>query len=329
MLFYSWYESLAMLAAAIAVDWLVGDPRRLTHPVVFIGRLIGFLERRLRGTAKPERESPAALRFKGAVLAFLTVGLVFAVMWLFVWISREIHPWLGYAVNIWFISATIAVKGLKDAALLVYKPLAGGNLPQARTCVGYIVGRDTDGLNEAEITRAAVETVAENTVDAVISPLVFALLGGAPLAMAYRASNTLDSMVGYKNDRYLHFGWASARWDDVLNWVPARLTGLLLALAALITPGLSSVRAVRSMAVFASRHPSPNSGIPESAVAGALGVELGGRNVYGGLVSERAKLGWPLRVLNRNDIVLTVDLLYKVSYFVLGGCICALVPVLL
>lgn len=329
MLFYSWYETLAMVAAAIAVDWLIGDPRRLTHPVIFIGRLIRFLERRLRRNAKPETESPAALRTKGAVLTFVTVGLSFAVMWLIIGISRQIHPWLGYAVNTWFISATIAVKGLKDAAMLVYKPLAEGNLAEARTSVGYIVGRDTGGLDEAEITRAAVETVAENTVDAVVSPLVFAFLGGAPLAMAYRASNTLDSMVGYKNDTYLHFGWASARWDDLLNWAPARLTGALLTLAALMTPGLSAVRAVRSMAVFASRHPSPNSGIPESAVAGALGVELGGRNLYGGMVSNRAKMGWPLRILDRNDILASVGLLYKVSYFVMGGCICALVPVLL
>src|SRR5690606_11356227 len=139
----------------------------------------------------------------------------FAVVWGCCQALAWVHPWLGYAAHTWLIATTIAVKGLKDAAMLVYKPLAEGDLSDARKYVGYIVGRDTDELSEAEVSRAAVETVAENTVDAFVSPIVFALLGGAPLAMLYRATNTLDSMVGYKNEKYLYFGWASARLDDV------------------------------------------------------------------------------------------------------------------
>jgi adenosylcobinamide-phosphate synthase len=205
--------------------------------------------------------------------------------------------------------------------MLVYRPLAAGDLEQARKYVGYIVSRDTAAMDEKDAARAAVETVAENTVDAFVSPFLFALIGGAPLAILYRAANTLDSMVGYRSDRYVHFGWASARFDDVLNYVPARISGLLLAFAALISPGQSAVRAVKAIAVFAGRHPSPNSGIPESAVAGALGIELGGRNVYFGRVSERARLGWPLRPLAAIDIVMAIRLLYIVSIIVFAGVV--------
>lgn len=373
MIFYSWHEITAMLLAAIVLDWLVGDPRWLTHPVILIGKWIRLLERRLLGPAtggkahaggaapgsepetaradgsaaaprtgsaasggpradraaagaggKAEAQAAREQRLKGVLLAASTVLLSFALMWLVSYISERIHPWLGYAVNTWFISTTIAIKGLKDAAYLVYEPLESGKLDEARKYVGYIVGRDTAHLDEAEVTRATVETVAENIVDAVVSPLFYALLGAAPLAMLYRASNTLDSMVGYKSDKYRYFGWASARWDDVLNWLPARLTGMLLVLVALVTPGWSARRSFAAIRAFARLHPSPNSGIPESAVAGALGIELGGTNVYGGVVHERARMGWPLRPRSRRDIVSAVGMLYGVSYFLAGGLLCAL-----
>src|SRR5690606_18132144 len=145
----------------------------------------------------------------------------------------------------------------------------------------------------------------------------------------YRAANTLDSMVGYKNDKYLEFGWASARLDDVLNYVPARLTGFLMLVVFLFSRSWSARRAFRSIREFASRHPSPNSGIPESAAAGAIGIELGGVNRYGDVVSERARLGWPLRERNRDDIVQTVRICYGVSYLTAGGILCALVIIVL
>lgn len=324
MLLYSWEEALWMALAAIVTDWVVGDPswRWLTHPVVWIGRWIGWLERQLRGAGRPL--PPGSLRRRGMALTALTIGLAFALMYVIVWAASWVHPWLGYAVNVWFISTTIAVKGLKQAAMAVYVPLREGRLDEARTFTGYIVGRDTTKLDEPELTRATVETVAENIVDAFVSPVCYALLGGAPLAMLYRATNTLDSMVGYKNDKYLHFGWASARWDDVLNYVPARLAGLLLVLWAYCVPGLSGRRAAKAVLRFAKLHPSPNSGIPESAAAGALGIELGGVNVYHGRVSERARMGWPLRERGRDDIVRTAGMLYGVSYLMAGGLlICA------
>lgn len=327
MLWFSLEETIGMLLAALVIDWLVGDPPWPTHPVILIGRWIRWLEGRLRSGEEAGGWSRGKLKRRGVVLTAATVVLTAAVTGGVVWGLHEVHPWLGLAANTWLISTTIAVKGLKDAALLVYRPLSRGNMADARKYVGYIVGRDTDRLDESGITRAAVETVAENTVDAVVSPLIFALLGTAPLAMAYRASNTLDSMVGYRNEKYLHFGWASARWDDLLNLLPARLTALLIVLAAACpgTSGGSPVLACRSVLRFARLHPSPNSGFPEAAVAGALGVELGGRNTYGGKVSDRARMGWPLRPLVKEDMVRTVRLLYRVSYLIAGGCICALV----
>ncbi|MEK8127017.1 adenosylcobinamide-phosphate synthase CbiB [Paenibacillus filicis] len=319
MLFFSWEEALWMALAAIVTDWIIGDPawRWLTHPVVLIGRWIAWFEIRLRpqGLALSAR----SLRVRGIGLTAVTVGLSFAVITAIVWLTSWIHPWLGYAANVWFISTTLAVKGLKQAAMAVYVPLQNGELEEARKYTGYIVGRDTTKLEEPELTRATVETVAENIVDAFVSPLCYALLGGAPLAMLYRATNTLDSMVGYKNEKYADFGWASARWDDVLNYIPARLAGLLLILWAYAVPGLSGNRSARSVLRFAKRHPSPNSGIPESAAAGALGIELGGVNVYHGRVSERARMGWPLRERQRDDIAGAVRMLYGVSYLIAGG----------
>lgn len=321
MMFYSLEELLLLTAAAIIIDWIFGDPKWPTHPVIWIGRLIRLLERLLA----PERREgyPNIVKLLGVVLTATTLLISFGVMWGLVWTANAIHPWLGYVLSVWFISTTIAVKGLKDAAMLVYKPLIAGRLDEARKYVGYIVGRDTDKLDEREVARATVETVAENTVDALVSPILFALIGGAPLAMLYRATNTLDSMVGYRNDKYIHFGWCSARTDDVLNYIPARITGLLLALSALASPGMKAGQAMRAIIKFARFHPSPNSGIPESAVAGALGFELGGTNVYFGKSSERARMGWPLRPLQPNDIRLTVRLLYSVSVILLTGVIVA------
>ncbi|MGO4344449.1 adenosylcobinamide-phosphate synthase CbiB [Paenibacillus sp. MCAF9] len=319
MMIYSIKELLLLSAAAIAIDWIVGDPKWPTHPVIWIGRLIRLLERLLA----PERlkEHPAAVRGLGVVLTVVTLVVSCGAMWFIIWAADAIHTWLGYAVSAWFISTTLAVKGLKEAAMLVYHPLVEGRLDEARKYVGYIVGRDTAKLDEREASRAAIETVAENTIDALVSPLLFALIGGAPLAMLYRATNTLDSMVGYRNEKYKYFGWCSARTDDVLNYIPARITGVLLTLSSLFDQRMKAKQAWLAIRTFAHLHPSPNSGIPESAVAGALGIELGGLNSYFGVISERARMGWPTRQLEPNDIVLSVRLLYSVSFILFAGVI--------
>lgn len=271
---------------ALFVDCLVGDPQWITHPVILQGRLITYLENKLY---RPTY-SPLCLKILGAVVVFLTVGGVWITTWLAVSLTRRIHPLFGALVAIWLASTTIAQKGLAMAALPIAKALDEKDIPLAQTLTGQIVGRDTRQLNGHEFTRATIETVAENTVDAITAPLFYALLGGAPLAMAYRAANTLDSMLGYKNERYLDFGFAAARFDDIVNYIPARLSGLLLPLAARFC-GLNTKGSWEIMKRDAKKHPSPNSGILEAGFAGAMDITLGGKNVYGEVVSLRALLG--------------------------------------
>lgn len=294
--------------AAVVLDLLIGDPRWLPHPVIGMGKLIGAVERRIRLYVT----SPRGLKRAGLLLPIIVVGSSFALTWLLITAFTRIHPWLGIGAEVVLIASTIAIKGLRDAGLEVYRYLRSGELAHARRSLGMIVGRDTAHLDEPEIVRGTVETVAENIVDAVVSPLFYAWIGGAPLAMAYRAVNTLDSMVGYKNERYAQLGWASARLDDAANWIPARLTaGLLVAASALMS--LAWKRALYIARRDARKHPSPNSGFPEAAVAGALGIRLGGENSYQGVVSFRAYMGDPDRPLRAEDIRTTTHLLLAVS----------------
>lgn len=299
----------ALIVLAIVIDLVVGDPRSLPHPVVLIGRFISAFERLWnRGTAQQRRVS-------GFMLTIFVVGGVWGISGLLLILLAALHPGLALIAELWLLSTTIAIKGLDDAARAVIKPLTQGDLPAARKALGMIVGRDTQNLGEAEITRGTVETVAENTVDGITAPLFFALIGGAPLALAYKAVNTLDSMVGYKNQRYADFGFASAKLDDVANWIPARVTALCLWLAGLLmnVSGVLSLRwkgALSGTCRDAPRHPSPNAGWPEAMVARLLGVQLGGTNVYQGVVSQRATLGEPLEVLQVTHITATVRLMH-------------------
>lgn len=324
---YSLTEICWIVLAAIIIDRIVGDPYHLPHPVIWIGRFIQRMEYFLLNRWKNSDGGARNAKVRGMYLLTATLFVSFIMTYVVVKLAAWVHPWLGYAVQAWLISTTLAVKGLVDAAKGVYDALKSGEIYQARRLVGEIVGRDTEQLDEPEIVRATVETVAENTVDAFVSPLVFALIGGAPLAMLYRATNTLDSMVGYKNEKYIHFGWASARWDDVLNWLPARLTGLLLIIASLLYRSLSAKRAFRAILRFSRLHPSPNSGIPEAAVAGAIGIRLGGRNVYGKRVSQRPYLGWELQSKRCAHILLANQLLIRVSDLCCGGLICMIIAV--
>lgn len=286
-----------LILAAFAVDAAAGDPRWLTHPVVYMGRATEGLERRLRRTGLP-------LRPAGVLLTLTLVVGAWAVTWVLIRAAGAVHPWLGAAVHVWLFSTTLAARSLAEHAMAVWRPLVAGDLSQARERLSWVVGRDTDRLAPSEIVRGAVETVAESSCDGVIAPLFWGMVGGAPLAMAYKAANTLDSMVGHKDERYLEFGWASARFDDLLNLIPARLSAGLLALAAL------SPRALATAWRDARKHPSPNSGWSEAALAGALGVQLGGLNYYDGVPEQRALMGEPLRGLEPGDIPRTVRLMY-------------------
>jgi adenosylcobinamide-phosphate synthase len=284
-------ELAALLFGAILLDLAIGDPRWLPHPVVTMGRLIDALERRWN------RGPPQARRLKGFLLTGCVVAIVYAVTWGVLAVLAWLHPWLGLVGELLLLASALAIKGLREAALAVAKPLARGDLDAARRAVSMIVGRDTESLDEAGITRATVETVAENCVDGITAPLFWALLGGAPLALAYKAVNTLDSMVGYRSERYADFGYASAKLDDLANWLPARLTALAMWLSALAMPGAHTRGALAGARRDAPGHPSPNAGWPEAMMAYLLGVQLGGTNHYGGRVSERAVLGLPLEPL--------------------------------
>lgn len=296
-----------MLAASVLLDLLIGDPRWLPHPVIWMGKAISGLEAAIRRRV-PARRYKAA----GVLLPLCVAGGAFLLTWAAVWLLARVSPWLAAAASVVLIATTIAAKGLRQAGLDVKAALDGGDLPASRRALSMIVGRDTADLPAHEVARGAVETVAENIVDAVISPLFYALIGGAPLAMAYRAVNTLDSMVGYKNEKYIHLGWASARLDDIANYIPARITALLLIAAAWLQR-LDAGRAWRAVRRDAQRHPSPNSGFPEAAVAGALGIRLGGENVYHGVKSFRAYMGERTRETEPGDIKQAARLLYAAT----------------
>ncbi|MCK8825518.1 adenosylcobinamide-phosphate synthase CbiB [Fuchsiella alkaliacetigena] len=307
-------ESVIIILLALLVDLVVGDPEFLPHPVQIIGKFIDDGEQKLRELVSSELGE----RLAGLLLALTTILLTWISTYFLIMLIRELYWGLYMVVSILLLSTTFSVKGLAGAAKEIYRYLAAGELGLAREKVGWIVGRDTEGLSSTEVVRATVETVAENTVDGVLSPIFFACLGGVPLAMTYKAVNTLDSMLGYKNEDYLYFGWAAARIDDLANWIPARISGLLLSLAAffLKRKGLASLKMVFR---DAKKHPSPNGGYPEAAVAGALGVRLGGTNYYQGQASFREYLGDDNRVLENQDIRDTIYLMYITTFlFVLS-----------
>lgn len=305
---------LAVLLGFI-LDQIIGDPRSWPHPVVGIGRGISILEHKLN------QGSPEALRRKGVVLTFLIVGSSYLLTWGVVFLGNIIHPILGLVLSTYLIFTTLAGKSLLDAGQNVLLPLAKGDLSEARTQLSWLVSRDTTKLSEGEIARGTVETLAENFVDGILSPLFYAALGGAPLAMAFKAVSTLDSMVGYKNERYLDFGWFSARTDDWANYLPARLSVPILLLAGKLR-GMLVPHAYRMWQRDASGHPSPNGGNPESVVAGLLGIRLGGINIYHGQIHHRAEMGDALHQVNAHDIIRCRELVKTATWV-------SLIPILI
>jgi len=291
--------SAQVLVLAYALDLLVGDPRWLPHPVRFIGSAISALERLFRRFVfSPAGERAAGIALVLAIVLpvyFLTDGLV----QLLAIVSARFSPIAGTAVLVVLAATTIATRGLLQSAGLVIASIREGNRESARQHVSMIVGRDTRELSEKGVLRATIETLAENLSDGVVAPLLYMALGGLPLAMAYKAVNTLDSMVGYKNERYRSFGWASARLDDAANYIPARLSGLIIVasvfLFTLVRNTGSAITAARRaffmMVRDGRKHPSPNSGMPEAAMAGALDVRLGGPSQYGGVVCDKPFIG--------------------------------------
>lgn len=297
-----------LLPAALLFDCLIGDPRSALHPVVLIGNMIAFLEKRLRCPG----HSPAMKQAAGLAMVIIVLTVTYGCMW---WVTQWLKLWLpgiAFGVNALLLSFTISPRSLAAAGREIRNNLVLGKLADARFKVGWIVGRDTDRLSAAEVTRATVETVAENIVDGVISPLFYAALGGVPLAFLYRAVNTLDSMIGYKNEKYVDFGRVAARVDDVFNYFPARITGFLIVVAAFWLR-LNARGAAAMLGRDAAKHPSPNSGWAEAGVAGALGIRLGGENYYGGIRSFRAYMGDPHHPLAARHIDQTITIMYAVT----------------
>ena len=289
------------LLAAAVVDALLGDPHWLPHPVRVMGRCIAWCDHGVRRICR----SAINLRLAGICLAIGLPTVIFVLAAVIIEEAKQVAEWLGSALSIIMAWMTLAARDLWDHAHAVDSPLQTGNLSAARRAVGMIVGRDTAGLSPSEVARATVETVAESSADGVVAPLLYLAIGGAPLALAYKAINTLDSMIGHRDTRYADFGWASARLDDLANWIPARLAAMLLILGAgLMTRQRESV--CRGWRVFirdGGKHPSPNSGRPEAAMAGVLGVRLGGTNFYDGIPHNRPTLGLDGRCVEPNDIV--------------------------
>ena len=293
--------------AAFILDCLIGDPRSKFHPVVLIGNLIAWLEKRFY-----RAEDSNMTKFSMGFLLMLLVLLIsYDVAWGVVTAAAG-ESWLSYGVQALLLSFTISPRSLAAAGKEIQQYLWADDLAEARKKVGWIVGRDTQSLDASEVTRATVETIAENIVDGIIAPFFFFFLGGVPLAVAYRAANTMDSMIGYKNDKYLYFGRAAARLDDVLNYIPARITGILLVLAAGILR-LDMKNAWRIMRRDAAQHPSPTGGFPEAATAGALGIRLGGMNSYFGKPHFRAYMGDPLETLAAPHITGAIRLMYTAT----------------
>lgn len=305
------------LCAGVCADALAGDPRCLPHPVVYIGKLIVWLEQRLRRAA----DSPARQAAAGAALVCVVCSLSFWGAWAVVWLAERLGPWAGWAVQAFVCFQLIAARGLYDAGRAICRPLAAGDLPGARAALSMIVGRDTDSLSLDAVVRAAVESVAENTSDGVVAPLFWFALAGAPGAMLYKAINTMDSMLGYKNEKYLYFGRVAARLDDAANFVPARLTALLLVLGAAFI-GADAGGAVRTCWRDHALHTSPNAGWPEAAAAGALGLRLGGPSSYGGVVVDKPYIGQALRAPEPADIMRACRLLCAATLLALPLCCC-------
>lgn len=273
----------SQILLALFIDWLVGDPRNLVHPVRLMGHAANFLERITLSIVQSRR-------LAGMIAVAILLALTLLVTFTLTDTAYGFSTYIGFIISAIIIYTGIAARDLHDHAMNVYWALESGNLSEARNRVGMICGRDTQDMDQEAIIKATVESVAENLVDGVTGPIFYAFIGGPVLIMVYKAISTLDSMFGYKNERYIDFGWASARLDDLAAFIPSRLTALTIPIASLLV-GMKARDSWRIFLRDRSKHPSPNAGQTESAFAGALGIQLGGPSFYGGVLSQKQTLG--------------------------------------
>lgn len=308
--------SLAALIMGFGLDLLVGDPHGIPHPVALIGKEISFLERLLR------RLFPKTVwgeRVAGGVLWTLVAGLSTAIPWALLTVCRRVSPWLGLAVESVMCAQILATKSLKDESMKVYAAVKTGDLARSRQAVSMIVGRDVVHLDGAGVSRAAVETVAENTSDGVIAPLFYLALGGAPLGFLYKAVNTMDSMLGYVELPYRNIGLVSAKMDDLFNFLPSRCSALLMLLAGTVL-GMDGKSGWRIFKRDRYNHASPNSAQTESVCAGLMGLRLGGDAWYHGVLHKKQYIGDAKREITPEDIPMACRLLYVTALLALALC---------
>ena len=303
--------SLGACVAGFVLDFIFGDPVWLYHPVRLIGKWISFLEKLLRRKTGEKRQIAA-----GGILWILTVAVVYSVTAGILWIVRKWGPAAGFILETFWCYQIFAARCLVSESGKVYERLKEKDLPGSRKAVSMIVGRDTENLSFEGVTKAAVETVAENTSDGVTAPLLYLLLGGAPLGFLYKAVNTMDSMLGYKNETYLYFGRIPAKMDDLFNYIPARLTAWFMVLASFLT-GLNGKNAWKIYRRDCRKHASPNSAQSEAVCAGALDVQLAGDAVYFGKIHKKEFIGDPLRKIEAEDIPRAGRLMYVTTVLML------------
>ncbi len=302
-------------ACGFVLDQLLGDPYWLPHPIRLMGRLIGFLDQKLLGTELKEPRDKKAERRKGVLLVVLVLAATVLLATVVLLLAYRIHPVAGLVVESVMCYQILAAKCLKVESMKVFRKLSEQDLPGARYAVSMIVGRDTDILDEAGVAKAAVETVAENASDGVIAPMLFLAIGGPVLGFFYKAVNTMDSMVGYKNDRYLDFGRAAAKLDDVLNFLPSRICALLFVAVSFFSgKEYDAGGAYRIFKRDRFQHASPNSAQTEAACAGALGIRLAGDASYFGKIVKKPYIGDALRQVEYEDIRRANHLMYGSAY---------------
>lgn len=294
------------LPLGFVLDLILGDPSWIRHPVCWIGDLISALEKRLR---KIFPDTPGGLLTAGIVMVFMVCAVCYFLPFAILYILYKFVPVAAFLLETFWCYQLLAARSLKQESMKVYDRLVNGTLDEARYAVSMIVGRDTESLSDTGVTKAAVETVAENASDGVIAPMLFMAIGGAPLMFLYKGINTMDSMVGYKNDKYLYFGRCAAKLDDVANFIPARLSGWLMVAASVLT-GFNWKNAARIYRRDRRNHASPNSAQTEAAMAGALGVQLAGNAFYFGKLYEKPTIGDPDRTVEYEDIPRANRILY-------------------
>lgn len=301
--------TLGAIVAGFILDLIFGDPHWLPHPICLIGNLIGFLEKNLRRLLAPGK---TALLLGGALMVVIVLSLSYVVPYAVLMLAEQVSPWLRFALETVMFYQIFATKCLRDESMKVYTALHNNDLEDARVKLSWIVGRDTNELTAEEVTKGAVETVAENTADGIIAPMFYMFIGGAPLAFLYKGINTMDSMVGYKNDKFLYFGRCAAKLDDVANLIPARITGILMILASYFL----NMNAAGAWKIFwrdRYNHLSPNSAMTESVTAGALNIQLGGDHYYFGKLVHKDTIGDNIRPVVAEDIVAVNNLLYMTA----------------